>query len=243
MTLNGKRILITGAAKRVGRVIALAAAQAGADVIIHYGSSADEANALRDEITALGRSASLIQADLNQAKEVEGIIPTALEGGPIYALINNASIFTPLDWQAASLKDWNDHLNINLTAPFILSQSFAKNLPKGEHGRILNLLDWRATRPGGGAAHLPYTVSKAGLAALTEALAASLAPGISVNGLALGAVFPPEGETDLNRAIRSVPAARWAEPDELVQAALFLLTGPAYITGQILYLDGGRHLV
>jgi len=130
---------------------------------------------------------------------------------------------------------------INLTAPFLLCQAFARQVPQGEEGRIINILDWRALRPA--ADHLPYTISKAALAALTQSLAVALAPGITVNGLALGAILPPsDGEATAN-LLSSVPAGRWARLDELSQALVILLTGPAYVTGEIIHLDGGRHLV
>jgi pteridine reductase len=130
---------------------------------------------------------------------------------------------------------------INLTAPFLLSQAFASALPPRESGRIINLLDWRALRPG--LDHLPYSISKSALAALTYSLAAALAPRITVNGLALGAVLPPsDGSIDPN-ILDKVPSGRWADLEEVSQALVFLLNGPAYITGEILHVDGGRHLL
>ncbi len=240
LSLEGKRILITGAARRVGRSVAYALAQAGADLVIHYGASASEAESLQREVQSLGRRADLIQADLNDPQAVETILPRALEGGPVFGLVNNASIFEPLDWQTTTLADWNRHLMVNLTAPFLLSQALARALPPEASARIVNLLDWRALRPRGD--HLPYTISKAALAALTHSLAAALAPAITVNGLALGAVLPPSDGGDAARVLREVPAGRWATLEEVQQAVLFLLAGPAYVTGTILYLDGGRHL-
>ncbi len=132
-------------------------------------------------------------------------------------------------------------MRVNLTAPFLLSQAFARSLPQDAAGRIVNLLDWRALRPA--ADHLPYTISKAALAALTQSLAAALAPRVTVNGLALGAILPPSDGAAVNTILEKVPARRWAELDEVAQALLFLLDGPAYLTGDILYIDGGRHLV
>ena len=134
-----------------------------------------------------------------------------------------------------------DNISIHLTTPFQLSKSFAELLPEELTGRIINMLDWRALRPGRD--HFAYSVSKAGLAALTYATAAALAPRISVNGLALGAILPPEGQKPAADLIRSVPARRWGETSEVEDAFLFLLTGPSYITGEILHIDGGRHLI
>ena len=241
MPLDNKLVLITGAALRVGRELALAVAHAGGDVVIHYGHSLDEAQTLSEEIQTLGRKAYLLQADLSDPTQVSTIIPIASEHGPLFGLVNNASIFESHSWQNTSLDDWNRHLMVNLTTPFLLSQAFARHLPSNATGRIINLLDWRALRPG--ADHLPYTVSKSALAALTSSLAIALAPNISVNGLALGAVLPPsEGDAPAN-ILKNVPAGRWAELDEVGQTLVFLLEGPAYITGEIIHLDGGRHLV
>ena len=241
MSLDGKLVLITGAAKRVGRHLALTAARAGADLVIHFGSSQDEAQSLAGEIAALGRQAHLLQADLNNPAQVEALLPRLDEFGTLFALVNNAAIFDPLTWENTSLQDWNRNLMINLTAPFLLSQAFARQVPPDGSGRIINMLDWRALRPG--TDHLPYTISKAGLAALTQALAVSLAPRITVNALALGAILPPSQGSAPPNIEQKVPARRWADLDEVGQAMLFLLDGPAYITGEIIHVDGGRHLV
>ncbi|MCL4561211.1 MAG: SDR family oxidoreductase [Chloroflexi bacterium] len=242
--LRGKWVLVTGAARRIGKVLALTAAKAGANVIIHYGTSEEEAEKTRQEISAYDVEARLLQSDLNHSSQLNEIIPKAAANGPLYALVNSAAIYEPLTLPEVSLNQWQHHLNVNLTAPFFLSQAFASLLPEGSQGRIVNLLDFRGIKPV--ADHLPYTITKAALASMTECLALALAPSILVNGLALGAILPPEGSmtSEQNaRIIARVPARRWATLEELGQALLFLLTGPEYITGQILYLDGGRHLV
>jgi NAD(P)-dependent dehydrogenase (short-subunit alcohol dehydrogenase family) len=241
MSLNNKLVLITGAALRVGRELALTVAHAGGDVAIHYGHSETEAQSLKDEIQAVGRRAYLLQADLDDPTQVNSLIRRAFEYGPLFALVNNAAIFGTITWQNATLEEWNRHLMVNLTAPFLLSQAFARLLPTEGKGRIVNLLDWKALRPA--ADHLPYTISKSALAALTHSLAVALAPRITVNGLALGAVLPPsEGETPAN-ILKNVPAGRWADLTEVGQALVFLLDGPEYITGEIIHIDGGRHLI
>jgi pteridine reductase len=241
MLLNNKLVLITGAARRIGRELALAVARAGGDVVIHFGQSQADAQSLCAEIESLGRNAFLLQADLTDPKQVQTLVPRALEHGPLFALVNNAAIFESLTWETSTLEDWNRHLMVNLTVPFLLSQAFARLLPHGETGRIINLLDWRALRPGPD--HLPYTISKSALAALTRSLAIALAPLISVNGLALGAILPPKDSATLPKLIEKIPAGRWADLDEVSQALVFLLEGPAYITGDIIHIDGGRHLV
>ncbi len=241
MTLEGKNVLITGAGVRLGRSIALAAARAGAKVILHYGRSQAGAAQTADEIFRIGSQAALIQADLNDPDQVATLVERSQVFGPLDALVNNASIFENLDWQATGLEEWNRHLMVNLTTPFLLSQSFARQLDPGRQGRIVNLLDWRSLRPGPD--HLPYTISKVGLAGLTRSLAQAFAPHIQVNGVALGAILPPADGGDWSEAIRNVPAGRWADLGEVDDTVLFLLSGPAYITGEILHLDGGRHLV
>jgi len=241
MSLAGKHILITGAARRIGKALTLGVARAGGIVSIHYGQSVLEGQELLEEIHALGQGARLIQGDLNDLSKVSDIVRKASEPGPLYALVNNAAIFEPLTLENTDLQSWQHHLNVNLTAPFLLSQAFARQIPPGQPGRIVNILDWRALRPG--ADHLPYTISKAGLAALTQSLAVALAPNISVNGIALGAILPPSDGGESIKAIQNVPAQRWSSPDEVVELLLFLLDGPAYITGEIIHIDGGRHVV
>src|SRR4030042_5711753 len=239
MSLTNKLVLITGAALRVGRQLVLAVAHAGGDVVIHYGHSHAAAESLCLEVEALGRKAYLLQADLSDPAQVEALIPSANQHGPLFALVNNAAIFESLTWQNSTLEDWNRHMMVNLTVPFLLSQAFARLLPADETRRIVNLLDWRALRPGPD--HLPYTISKSALAALTRSLAIAFAPRITVNGLALGAILPPKDGAFLQKLIEKIPAGRWADLDEVSQALVFLLEGTAYITGEIIHIDGGRH--
>lgn len=242
MQFEGKNVLITGAAVRVGRAMALAVAEAGANVIAHYGSSQAEAQQTKREIEDLGVNCHLLQADFSQPEKLRGLIEEAEQYGPLFGLVNSAAIFGDQGIEDSDLENWNRHLAINLTAPFVLSQAFARALQaRKAEGRIVNILDWRAMRPS--ADHLPYTISKAALAALTRSLAVALAPRITVNGIAFGAILPPSGEEKDAQILKRVPAARWANLDEVGQTLLFLLRGPSYVTGEILYLDGGRHLL
>jgi len=238
-SLEGKTILITGAARRVGKILALACAHAGADIVIHHAHSDAEAEAVRNEIIGLGRQALVFKADLSDPSQAENLIPLVNKSTPLHGLVNSAAIFGTLALENTSLEDWQNHLQINLTAPFLLSQAFARQA--SENARIVNILDWRALRPGPD--HFPYTISKAALAALTKSLAVALAPKIIVNGLALGAILPPSDGKAKSDIIKSGPAGRWAEQDEIERALIFLLTCPTYITGEIIHLDGGRHLV
>lgn len=239
--LSGNTILITGAAYRLGKVMALAAARAGANILLHHGHSNTEAEQTAAEIRALQREVWILQADLNDPDETTKLIQQAREISPIFGLINNASIFTPGSFLETSLATWQKNMNINLTAPFVLSQEFVKQHKSGEPGRIINLLDWRALRPGRD--HFAYTIAKAGLAAMTRSTALAAVPDIAVNAIALGAILPPSGQENDEKLIQSVPAKRWANLSELEETVIFLLTGPAYITGEIIHLDGGRHLV
>jgi len=241
MSLNGKTVLITGASLRIGRSLALAVARAGGDVVVHYGKSEKEAESLQAEIEAAGRKAFILQADLADPAQAAGLISRAREHLPLFALVNNASVFEPLGWKDTSLEQWNQALMVNLTTPFLLSQAFARSLEPEGLGRIANLIDWRGLRPGPD--HLPYTISKAALAALTQSLAVALAPRITVNGLALGAILPPKKGVPAKVNLEQIPARRWANLEEVGQALIFLLDGPAYITGEIIHVDGGRHLV
>ena len=241
MSLSGKTVLITGGALRIGRSLALAVAQAGGDVVLHFGKSRKEAESVQAEIEAAGRKAFILQTDLADAAQVAELIPRAWEQSPLFALVNNASVLDSLYWENTNLEQWNRTMMVNLTAPFLLSQAFARSLEPGECGRIVNLLDWRAFRPGSD--HLAYTISKSALAALTRSLAITLAPRITVNGLALGAILPPSDGEPAKVNLEQVPARRWANLEEVGQALVFLLDGPAYITGEILHVDGGRHLV
>ena len=237
---QGKKILITGAAKRLGRSFAIAAAQQGAHIFLHYSSSKDQALQTQTDIQNSGGTCDLIQADFRHPEKAIEAFQPIFDQHTIYALVNNASIFLQNSLQDTTMQDWNLHQAVNLSMPFLLTQAYANSAANSE-GRIINLLDWRALRPGKD--HFAYTISKAGLAALTEASALALAPHFLVNGLALGAILPPSDGSSSDGIIRQVPAGRWAEVEEVVQTFLFLLEAPAYITGEIIHIDGGRHLV
>lgn len=249
MSLEGKTILVTGAARRIGRHLALTTSAAGADVVLHHAHSDAEVIQVAAEIEKMGRRAWVLQADFAHPEEAQDLIAQAAALSPLYALVNNGAIFEPLSLAQTTLDDWQRTLNINLTAPFLLSRGFAAHLPAKAEGRIVNILDWRALRPRED--HFAYTISKAALAAMTRSMAVALAPNITVNGLALGAILPPSdgGWRSANhsaateKVLEQVPARRWAALDEVGQAMLFLLDGPSYITGEIIHLDGGRHLV
>jgi len=237
--LTERTVLITGAARRIGRKLALACAKAGANVVIHHAHSDPDAESLRSEIIGLDRQAWVFKSDLSDSSQAQSLISFINHSTPIHYLINNAAIFESLTLDSTSLDDWNRHLALNLTAPFLLSQAFAR---QANHGaRIINILDWRALRPGGD--HFPYTISKSALAAMTRSMAVALAPKIIVNGLAFGAILPPSDGNANPNIPKDIPLKRWANEGEIEQATLFLLTCPEYITGEIIHMDGGRHLI
>ncbi|WP_322806728.1 SDR family oxidoreductase [Thermanaerothrix sp.] len=241
MRLLGKTFLVTGAARRLGRVFALAIAKEGGNVVIHHGHSPAEANEVAELARNLGVKAWVIEGDLSNPTTAESLLNQAWELAPLDGLVNNAAIFENRDLWQTDLETWQRHLNINLTAPFLLSRHFAALLPASQSGRIINILDWRALRPGSD--HLAYMISKAALAALTRSLALALAPRIVVNGIALGAILPPSDGNVKDDLLTSIPARRWASIEEVEQTLIFLLDAPMYITGEIIHLDGGRHLV
>lgn len=248
-------VLITGGARRIGRALALAAAREGFDVAVHYNHSRKEAETLAGEIEALGRKAALLRADLSRPAEIEDLAAELAGLSGLYALVNNASIYEKVSWRETDRENWDRHIMINLTAPFLLSQAFARargagqpaqpaqpvqQAQPGRKGRIINLLDWRVDRAEPG--HFPYSVSKAGLASMTRNLALALAPDIAVNAIALGDVLPPTDGTSGGSPDR-IPARRRAFLNEVEEAFLFLLKGPEFMSGEILRLDGGKHLL
>ena len=236
---RNKTILITGAARRIGRTFALTCAKAGADIVIHHAHSDSDAETLLAEITELERQAWIVKADLSDSSKAQRLIPLINQSTPLHYLVNNAAIFESHTLETTPIESWNDHIALNLTAPFLLSQAFAQQADTG--ARIINILDWRALRPG--ADHFPYTISKAALAAMTKSMAVALAPKITVNGLALGAILPPSNGIINKNITENIPMKRWAVEGEIEQALLFLLTSPEYVTGEIIHVDGGRHLV
>jgi NAD(P)-dependent dehydrogenase (short-subunit alcohol dehydrogenase family) len=237
--LHGHTALVTGAGRRLGRAFAEAIAAEGADLVVHYGRSQAGAEEAVRAAQQHGIRAVAIQADLSDPGQAADLILRSLELVPeVDLLVNSAAIFESVGALDAPIESWQRHLDINLTAPFLISQAFARSR-NGEPGAIVNLLDWRALVPS--VDHFPYSISKAALAALTRGLALALAPSVRVNGLALGAILPA-AEGGSEDPIRGVPAGRWGTVGEAVEGLLFLLGGPKSMTGEILQIDGGRHL-
>jgi NAD(P)-dependent dehydrogenase (short-subunit alcohol dehydrogenase family) len=237
-----KAALVTGAARRIGRALALELAQAGYSVAVHHHSSHAAAEALVAEIAQTGGKALALAADLSDETAVRKLLPDAAAVlGPIGVLVNNASIFENDTVATATRESWDAHLAINLRAPFVLIQDFAAQLPGDSNGVVINLLDervWNLTPY-----FVSYTVSKTGLWTLTRTMALALAPRIRVNAIGPGPTLPNLRQTPaqfLDRC-RNMPLRRGTSPREVAAAMRFILEAPA-LTGQMIALDGGEHL-
>ncbi len=243
MELKNKTALITGSAKRVGKTLALALAERGCHIVVHYGRSAEAARETVREIESQGVSAWAFSADLSDESAVQEVVPRALElAGRLDILINSASIFPPEDFLSASPKTWDTAMMVNLKTPFLLSQAFVRALPENQPGKIINLLDVIAMRPQNH--HFSYTISKTGLEGLTQAMAVAVAArNIQVNGIALGAILPNVNDDPalFARLVAKIPARRTGSPADVAQAMLYLLDAD-FVTGEIIRVDGGRHL-
>jgi NAD(P)-dependent dehydrogenase (short-subunit alcohol dehydrogenase family) len=238
-----KRIaLVTGAARRIGRTIALALATDGWHIAVHYGKSRDAAQALAEDIRALGRQAFTLAADLSQSAEVRSLIPRCINGlGAPSCLVNSASLF--LHDSLASLEDerWQAHMNVNMRAPVLLAQSMAAHLPAGEKGHVVNIVDQRVLRPTPN--FFSYSASKAGLWWVTRTMAQALAPAIQVNAIAPGPVLRSihQSQEEFDAEQGATLLGHGAAPEEIAAAVRFLLATPS-ITGQMICVDGGQHL-
>lgn len=234
--------LVTGAARRIGRAIALHLAGRGYHVAVHCNRSRDEADSVAREIMQAGGRAAVVQADLSDHAAVSRLVAQAATAlGALSLLVNNASLFDYDHVETATGQSWDSHLDANLKAPFFLSQAFAAQLPEGVPANIVNMVDmrvWRLTPH-----FASYTVSKAGLWTLTQTLAMALAPRIRVNAIGPGPVLPSTHQTEeqFRKQWESTPLKRGAEPGEIAAAIGFLLDAPA-VTGQMIALDGGQHL-
>jgi NAD(P)-dependent dehydrogenase (short-subunit alcohol dehydrogenase family) len=238
-----KNVLVTGAAKRLGRAIALDLAAAGWNVAIHYHGSAEDAESAAAEARAGGVKATTLKSDLSQEDQTATLVDRAATAiGPLTALINSASLFENDDWQSASRQSWDDHIETNLRAPLVLSQAFGKQLPDGEAGNIINIVDQRVLKPT--PQFLSYSLSKAGLYWLTTTLAQGMGPRIRVNAVGPGPTIrnARQTEEDFARQRDATILKRGAEPADICAAIRYLLDSPA-VTGQMLAVDGGQHLI
>ena len=239
---DGPVALVTGAARRIGAAIVRDLARHGWAVAIQYRASKGEAEALAREIEAAGGRTATIACDLAREAEVETLVPRAVKAlGPLTCLINNASVFEMDKIDSVTRESWDRHIETNLRAPLVLSRAFARQLPAGMNGNIVNLLDqrvWKLTPY-----FLSYTVAKSALWTLTRTLALALAPGIRVNGIGPGPALPSERQSleQFRHQQAAVPLQHGPELAEIAAAVRFILASPS-MTGQMIALDGGEHL-
>ena len=234
--------LVTGAAKRIGRAIAIALANAGYDIGVHYGQSRDDALTLVRELETLGAKAYAIQGDLSDVANVAGLITRARESlGPIDVLVNNASVFADDRVRNLTLDSWQMHMDTNLLAPVLLSQAFAAQSDIRPGASIINMIDQRVLKPS--PPFFSYSMSKAGLWHATRTLAQALAPHIRVNAVGPGPTLKSihQSEADFAREARSTLLQKPTSPEEVAAAVIYLLNAPS-VTGQMICVDSGQHL-
>jgi pteridine reductase len=240
MEIHGKAALVTGGARRVGRSLALALAEAGADVVVNYNASADEAQATVADIEACGRRGVAVQADVSRGSDVARLIAATEHAfGRLDILVNSASIFQRTPFLQISEAEWDHVLAVNLKGPFLLSQAATPLLSRDGGGAIVNIVDLSALQPWPSFAH--HAVSKAGLLHLTQVMARSLGPAVRVNSIAPGTVLPPEGQQGEEGSERRV-IEREGAPGDVVEALLYLVRAD-FVTGENLLVDGGRMLL
>lgn len=233
--------LITGAAQRLGRAVALELVRAGWGVVVHYRGSAAAAAALLAEIDGAGGSAVSVRADLDDKAERHGLITHAAQkaGGPLTALVNCAAMFEHDTIDTLGEETLQRHIALNTFAPALLAREFAEALPEDARGSVVNFLDFKLASPYPD--HFSYTLSKYALAGATELLARALAPRVRVNAVAPGYVLPAPGqsEADYRRLHADTPLAYGPSPQDVAHAVRFLLENEA-VTGQTIYVDAGR---
>lgn len=235
-------VLVTGASVRVGRAIALDMAGRGWSVAVHYNASAEAAEHVVAEIADAGGTAVALKADLTRENETQELIPRANEAlGPLTCLVNNAAKFEDDTPETATRESWDAHMEVNLRAPFVLSQAFAEQRPAEIPGSIVNIVDQRVLNltP----YFTTYTLSKAGLWTLTQTLALALAPDIRVNAVGPGPILPSSRQTQeqFERQFLALPLKRKIGLEEICAAVQFILAVPT-LTGQMIAVDGGQHL-
>jgi NAD(P)-dependent dehydrogenase (short-subunit alcohol dehydrogenase family) len=244
--------LVTGAAKRLGRAMALYLAERGYDVAVHYAGSATEAEAVAEDIRSKGRKAVTVQADLTVEADMQSLVPRATEalGAPLEVLINNASIFEYDTLESATRTSWDRHLESNLRAPFVLTQAFAAQAPDAEidaagepraRALVINMIDQRVRKltP----EFMTYTLAKTALWTLTQTSAQGLAPHVRVNAIGPGPTLQGARQTadHFARQRAATIMGRGAGPDDIIGALGYFLDAKA-VTGQLLCVDGGQHL-
>lgn len=243
MHINGRVALVTGGATRVGRALTLALAEGGADVFVHYNSSAGPAEETVAAVRAIGRRSASGAADLGDPSVAHDLIAAASDAlGPVSILVNSASGFPEDTLETVTLDEWRRTLDLTLASPVFLTQAFAAALPAEMPGAVVNVTDVKTLRPY--RKHFSYIIAKGGIDTFTRAAAIALGPQIRVNAVALGVILPPpgEGEDYASRLAADLPLERVGGTDP-VAAAVVALVENDFVTGEIVRLDGGGHLV
>ncbi len=240
--LYGKVALVTGAAKRVGKAIARELAKNGCDITLHYNTSYNEALQTKQEIEEqFDVHVFPVKANLSKSKEISVMVKKVLvHFKRIDILVNSASLFNRTPFEKLNERDFDEHIAVNLKAPYLLCKLCGDIMLKQKRGHIVNISDWAGFRPYKN--YLPYCVSKAGVIALTQVFAKELAPHIQVNSVAPGPVLLPENFTSAERklVIEKTPLKRIGKPEDVAKAVLFLVRDANFTTGAVLPVDGGR---
>ena len=235
--------LVTGAGRRMGRVIALTLARAGASVAVNYSESRTGAAATTREIKAMGPAAIAVRADVSRPKQVQAMFRTVEKRfGRLDLLVNNAGVFFRAPWDRLSEEDWDRVLAVNLKGPFFCAQAAARLMMKQGHGKIINISSLGGLQAW--PSYMHYCASKAGLISLTRSLAKALAPRIQVNSIAPGTILFPGEKVDksMRKNIRSTPLGKAGRPEDIAEMVLFLATQGEFITGQVFAVDGGKSI-
>ncbi len=241
--LAGKIALVTGAGVRVGRAIAVALGNAGADVAIHFRRSREGADAARREIEAGGCRAVVVEGDLARPEDCRHVVRESIAAlGGLDFLVHSASNFHRASLAATDEDLWDSSMDVNARAGFLMAREAAPTLAR-RRGRVVLISDFLAESPARN--YLAHSVSKAALEGLVRSLAVELAPEVTVNGVAPGTVLPPEGtsEEEVERLARRVPAKRIGSAADVAWTVVFLCAGPTFLTGQVIRVDGGRSIV
>jgi len=243
MDLIGKNALVTGSGIRLGRAIALALGEAGCNLALHFHSSADSVNQVKSDLLNMGRKAEIFQQDLEDVLHAQELMDRVQEVfGHVDILINNAGIFPGGNGRSVTPEKLNRVFNINLFSPWLLIASFAKQLPEGMQGRVINISDSKAYQ--NGTDHFAYRLTKQAINSLTAMFALELAPNITVNAIAPGTMLPLQGyeHVDLQAvAERQIPLKRVGNPEIIAQNVLHILSQD-FMTGHVIRVDGGEFL-
>ena len=243
MEMEGKVAIVTGGAVRLGKAMVQALADRQARLVVHYNASAGPAHQVVRQIVAAGGEAIAVQANLSQPSQAPSTIERAMAHfGQVDILVNSAAIFEAGNWDDTTEENWDRHFAINLKSPFFLTQAFARQVKERQQAHVVNIADWRGAHPG--TDHVAHTLTKAALIAMTQSMALALAPHIQVNAIAPGLILPPPGQGPeyLERSASKIPARRAGSAGEIVKALLFLL-GSDFVTGELIYVTGGEHLM